>query len=77
MDRASSHKYPYKNSTWWNKDLLLLTMTCKDEWEALEYGGKWGGLYRPVENIWGNRTYRERRNRKIKQDEDITTEELL
>ena len=50
--RALSHKY---FSSWWKPDLLLITMTCKDEWEAMEYEGKWGGYYRPIMNKEGNR----------------------
>jgi hypothetical protein len=32
-------------------------MTCKDEWEAMEYEGKWGGYYHPVANKEGNRVF--------------------
>jgi len=70
MDRAVSHKYPYRNSTWWSKNLLLITMTCKDEWEALEYEGKWGGYYRPIKNVWGNRSYRPRQERRVREGAD-------
>jgi hypothetical protein len=40
-----------------SEDLLLVTMTCKDEWEAMEYEGKWGGYYHPVANKEGNRVF--------------------
>lgn len=64
IDRALSHKYSYKNSSWWTPDLILLTMTCKDEWEAMEYEGKWGGRYKPWANKEGNRPFRERHVRR-------------
>jgi hypothetical protein len=64
IDRALSHKYSYKNSSWWNKDLILLTMTCKDEWEAMEYEGKWGGLHHPIGNRDGNRRFKRRDERR-------------
>lgn len=60
IDRAQSHKYPYKNSSWWSQDLVLVTMTCRDEWEAMEYEGKWGGRYHPVANRDGNRPFKKR-----------------
>lgn len=56
IDRALAHKYPYKSS-WWSEDLMLLTMTCDDEWQAMEYEGKWGGRYHPTENVEGNREF--------------------
>jgi hypothetical protein len=52
MARVLQHKY---TSLWWRPDLLLVTMTCKDEWEAMEYEGKWGGRYRPKHNKDGYR----------------------
>lgn len=57
IDRALSHKYPYRKSYWWRPDLILLTMTCKDEWESIETEGRWGGKYKPVANIEGNREF--------------------
>jgi len=44
-----------KHSFWWKPNLLLLTMTCKDEWEAMEYEGKWGGNLHPINNVDGQR----------------------
>lgn len=69
IDRAKSHKYPYKNSSWWSSDLLLITMTCKNEWEAMEYEGKWGGYYLPKYNKEGNRPYRDRHEKRLKEGE--------
>src|SRR5690349_20463715 len=49
--RTKTHKY----HNWWNNDLLLVTMTCKNEWQAMEYEGRWGGHYLPKMNIDGYR----------------------
>ena len=54
-ERAHSHKY----SDWWHPNLLLITMTCDDEWQAMEYEGKWGGRYQPILNKDGYR-YKEK-----------------
>lgn len=64
IDRALEHKYPYKNSTWWSNDLILLTMTCKDGWESMEYEGKWGGFYHPLANRDGNKRFKFRWEKK-------------
>jgi predicted GIY-YIG superfamily endonuclease len=50
--RIADHR---KYSKWWKEPLLVVSISCKDEWEAMEYEGKWGGHYRPVENIDGQR----------------------
>jgi hypothetical protein len=52
INRALTHKYI---SPWWNKNLTLLSMTCTNEWEAMEYEGKWGGRYFPTMNKEGYR----------------------
>lgn len=66
MDRALEHKYPYKNSTWWSENLTLLTMTCKDGWESMEYEGRWGGFYHPIANRDGNKPFKHRWERREK-----------
>lgn len=55
--RALEHRTPSRanGESWVSSATLLLTMTCKDEWESMEYEGKWGGRYRPIANIDGNR----------------------
>lgn len=52
INRAKSHRFA---SSWWNSTLLLVTMTCKNEWEVMEYEGKWGGKYLPTMNKEGYR----------------------
>jgi hypothetical protein len=50
--RVNKHRF---TSSWWTPNLLVITMDCKDEWEAMEYEGKWGGLYHPKMNKDGYR----------------------
>jgi len=52
LKRAKSHRYL---SNWWNPTLFLLSMSCENEWEAMEYEGKWGNRYKPYMNKDGYR----------------------
>lgn len=52
----------HKNSSWYTSNHFLITMTCENEWEAMEYEGKWGGRYLPKHNKDG---YRYAGSRKI------------
>lgn len=47
--------YHRSRSSWWTPNLILITMTCSNEWEAMEYEGKWGGRYLPKMNKEGYR----------------------
>ena len=47
--------YKHEDKAWWNLKSLLITMTCEDEWESMEYEGKWGKKLQPLYNIEGYR----------------------
>lgn len=59
LARAKSHKYRYTNprhdNAWWTPNHILLYMTCENEWQAMEYEGKWGQYYQPRHNRDGYR----------------------
>jgi hypothetical protein len=50
-ERAQSHK----KKSWYTPQHTLLTMTCDNEWQAMEYEGIWGARYQPRYNIEGYR----------------------
>lgn len=50
--RAESHK---AYSSWWTPELILITMTCDNEWHSIEWEGKWGNRLKPIFNRDGNR----------------------
>lgn len=51
IERAFSHT----RKSWWTPQHLLLSMTCNNEWQAMEYEGKWGQYYQPQFNKDGYR----------------------
>lgn len=54
-NRALQHKYKSLKSPWWTPNHVLLSMTCENEWQAMEYEGKWGQFYQPRFNKEGYR----------------------
>ena len=58
VGRGSSHRAKIHTTIarkWWTKEHILLTMTCENEWQAMEYEGKWGQYYKPRFNKDGYR----------------------
>lgn len=55
-NHPTTRKWHHKRtSPWWREDLILVSMNCIDEWQSMEYEGKWGSLYQPLYNIEGQR----------------------
>ena len=52
VDRSKHHRY---SATWCTPRHLLMSMTCDNEWQAMEYEGKWGARLQPRYNIEGYR----------------------
>ena len=51
-ERVRQHK---SLKDWWTPNHITLSMTCDNEWQAMEYEGKWGGRYLPRYNKEGYR----------------------
>lgn len=45
----------HRQRDWWTPQHILVSMTCRAEWEAMAREGEWIGHYQPRHNIEGYR----------------------